>query len=170
MKKLLFAISIALLSTTVNAQCLSIESILVDACNGAPCPITASEGENEMVLFKVGATPLTIAYTTTVAAVLTPTWPNNSFKGWQLPGALTNPLVSALNSTIIKCGYLKEPVAGVLPANSQVLIITSTNMCTSGNSFANLTDTLYVIFQIAGNTAGHFANNDNTGTVTSTPT
>src|SRR6185437_13391745 len=105
MKKLLFAISIALMATVANAQCLSIESILVDACNSAPCPGTAKEGENEMVLFKVGATPLTIAYSTTVTAILTPTWPNNPFKGWQTPGALTNPLVAALNSTIIKCGY-----------------------------------------------------------------
>src|SRR6185437_14748771 len=103
-------------------------------------------------------------------AILTPTWPNNPFKGWQTPGALTNPLVASLNSTIIKCGYLKEPVAGVLPANSQVLIITSTNMCTAGNSFANLTDTLYVIFQIAGNTAGHFVNNDNNAGITTSPT
>jgi len=156
--------------TSVKAQCFYVESILVDACNGAPCPGTAQEGENEMVLIKVGGTALTIAYGTTTAAKLTPTWPNNSFQGWQAPGTLTNPLVSALNATIIKCGYLKQPVGGVLPANSQVLIITSTDMCTSGNSFANLTDTLYVIFQIAGNTAGHFANNDNTGTVTSTPT
>ena len=170
MKKLLFAISIALLSTTVNAQCLSIESILVDACiDTAACP-SATEGQNEMVLFKVGATPLTIAYTTTVAAVLTPTWPNNAFKGWQAPGAITNPIVATLNSTIISCGYLKQPVGGVLPANSQVLIITSTTICTPSNSFANLTDTLYVIFQIAGNTLGHFANNDNNAAITPAPT
>ena len=170
MKKLLLAVSIALMATTAKAQCLYVESILVDACNGSPCPGTAQEGENEMFLFKVGSTPLTIAYGTTGAAILTPSWPNNSFKGWQAPGAITNPLVAALNATIIKCGYIKEPVAGVLPANSQVLIVTSTNMCTAGNSFANLTDTLYILFQVAGNTAGHFANNDNTSTVTSTPT
>ncbi|MHB8403114.1 MAG: T9SS type B sorting domain-containing protein [Bacteroidia bacterium] len=159
------------MATTIKAQCLQIESILVDACNAVPpCPVGATEGQNEMVLFKVGTTPLTIAYTTTVSAILTPSWPNNPFRGWQTPGAITNPLVAALNSTIVKCGYLKEPVAGILPANSDVLIITSTAMCTAGNSFANLTDTLYVIFQIAGNTAGHFANNDNTGTITTTPT
>src|ERR1700752_1235724 len=169
MKKIVFTICIALMvSTALKAQCLSIESILVDACNASPpCAGTATEGENEMVLFKVGSTPLTIAYGVTgAAAILTPTWPNNSFKGWQVPGAITNPLVSTLNATIVKCGYLKEPIGGVLPANSQVLIITSTAMCTSGNSFANLTDTLYVIFQIAGNTAGHFVNNDNSGTIT----
>jgi gliding motility-associated-like protein len=157
-------------STALKAQCLQIESILVDACNGAPCPPTATEGENEMVLFKVGSTALNINYMTTTTAILTPTWPNNSFKGWQTPGAITNPLVATLNATITKCGYLLQPVGGVLPANSQVLIITSTNMCTSGNSFANLTDTLYVLFQVAGNTAGHFANNDNSATITTVPT
>ncbi len=175
MKKLLFTIAVAfIISINANAQCLYVESILADACNAIPpCPIGATEGQNEMVLFKVGNAALTIAYTTTTtAAGLVPTWPNfgNKFKGWQTPGALTNPLVAALNSSIVKCGYLKEPVGGVLPANSQVLIITSTDMCTSGNSFANLTDTFYVLFQIAGNTNGHFVNNNNNSTITTSPT
>ncbi len=176
--KLIFASVLLILNSTFlihnsSAQCLQIESILVDACNAIPpCAVGATEGENEMVLFKVGNTALNIAYMTTATASLTPTWPNagNPFRGWQTPGAITNPLVAALNATIVKCGYLKEPVGGVLPANSEVLVITSTAMCTAGNSFANLTDTLYVLFQVVGNTNGHFVNNNNTGTITTVPT
>ncbi|MGZ3863989.1 MAG: T9SS type B sorting domain-containing protein [Bacteroidia bacterium] len=160
-----------LFSPCIKAQCLQVESILVDACNYSPCAATATEGENEMVLLKVGNADLTVGYmSSTATASLIPTWPNNSFKGWQTPGPLTTPLVAALNSTIVKCGYLKEPVGGVLPANAEVLLITSTDMCTSGNSFANLTDTLYVLFQVAGNTLGHFVNNNNSSTITTIPT
>ncbi|HTA62061.1 MAG TPA: hypothetical protein VK835_06385, partial [Bacteroidia bacterium] len=170
MKKLLLVITIALLTTTAKAQCLYVESILVDACIDTAVCHNGYEGQNEMVIFKVGNAPLTIVYTTTTtAAGVVPTWPTvgNKFKGWQQPGAITNPLVATLNASIISCGYLKQPVLGVLPANAQVLIITSTDMCTSSNSFANLTDTLYVIFQIKGNTGGHFANA--TGSVPSNP-
>lgn len=137
-----------LCSTIAKAQtpanCLEIESILVDAC-GSP------EGENEMVRFKVGPTAI-------ATSNLTVTWPNNSFLGISPVNSTTNNIVSALNGTILSCGYLLQPVGGMLPAGSEVLLITSTNVSLSANSFANLTDTLYVIFQNAGNTAGHFAN------------
>ncbi len=168
MKKILFAISIALMATTAKAQCLQIESILVDACvPGGGCinagsPNCNCEGKNEMVIFKVGPAALNTAN-------LTATWPSIGFLGWQTPNALTDSLCDTLNRTIIKCGYLKQPVGGVLPANSQVLIITSTDMCTGANSFANLTDTLYVIFQIAGHYQGHFVNQNNGATVSPTP-
>ncbi|HKC68280.1 MAG TPA: hypothetical protein VKG26_08620, partial [Bacteroidia bacterium] len=135
----------------VKAQCFYVQSILVDACNGSPCPGTATEGENEMFSFVVGNTALNVSN-------LTITWPNNPWLGIETNTAITTPLVNTLNSTIVNCGYLKQPTGGVLPKNSTVLVITSTDMCTSGNSVANLTDTIYVIFQKAGNTAGHFAN------------
>ena len=134
-----------------KAQCFYVQSILVDACNGPPCPGTATEGQNEMFSFVVGNTALNVSN-------LTITWPNNPWLGIETNTAITTPLVNTLNSTIISCGWLKQPVGGVLPANSTVLVITSTDMCTSGQSFASLTDTMYVIFQVAGNTAGHFAN------------
>src|SRR6201993_2698979 len=138
-----------------KAQCFYVQSILVDACNGPPCPGTATEGQNEMFSFVVGNTALNVSN-------LTITWPSpvatNPWRGIETNTTITTPLVNTLNSTIISCGWLKEPVGGVLPANATVLVITSTDMCTAGQSFASLTDTLYVIFQVAGNTNGHFAN------------
>lgn len=140
----LIAAIIALSSTSLNAQsCFDIKSILVDAC-GTP------EGENEMVLFQVGATDLNVS-------ALAVTWPNNPYLGiCQNPG--TAATVATLNSTIQGCGIIYEPTGGVLPANSSVLLVTSTNMNPSFNSFTNLNDTIYMIFQCIGNTGGHFKN------------
>jgi len=155
-----------ILSNPLRSQCLQIESILVDACvTASGCTSTSGpcncEGRNEMVLFKVGAAPIN-------TTSLTATWPFNSFLGWA-QNANTAANVATLNSTIVSCGFLKEPVGDTLPANSEVLIITSWDMCTGANSFANLQDTLIVLFQDTGNFQGHFANHNNGGTVTSVP-
>jgi gliding motility-associated-like protein len=125
--------------------CFEIESILVDAC-GNP------EGENEMVRFVVGLTNLNTNN-------LSVSWANvsNLYLGLCKNGTTANK-VAALNNTIIGCGLLLEPTNNVLPAGSKVILFTSTNFNTTANSFANLNDTIYVIFQCAGNTAGHFAN------------
>jgi hypothetical protein len=122
-----------------------INSILVDAC-GSP------EGENEMVRFTVGNNPLNVAD-------LSVSWPNtnNTFKG-VCQDATTLAKVDSLNQGIAGCGMLLEPNGGILPANAKVLLVSSTNFSTMANSFANLNDTLYIIFQCAGNTNGHFAN------------
>jgi len=142
----------AVLTTAAKAQtptnCLEIESVLADAC-GSP------EGENEMVRFKIGPSPINISN-------INVNWPNGSFLGISAVNATTNGIVSALNATILSCGYLLQPSGGVLPAGKTVLLISSTNVSLSANSFANLTDTLYVIFQNAGNTAGHFVNYSST--------
>ncbi len=143
-----FAIALLILfsSQLAKAQnCFEIKSILVDAC-GAP------EGENEMVRFDIGNAPLQ-------TADLNIQWANtaNSFKGI-CQDAFTAAKVDTLNQGIVGCGFLVEPVAGVLPANSKVLLITSVNFSTVFNSFANLSDTLVIIFQCAGNINGHFAN------------
>ncbi len=152
--------------SSLKAQCLQIESILVDACvSGGGCSSTSGpcscEGRNEMVLFKVLGTAIN-------TTSLTPTWPNNSFRGWK-QNLNTAADVASLNATIIKCGFLKEPVGNILPANSEVLIITSWDMCTGANSFANLQDTLIVLFQDTNNFQGHFVNQNNGGTVSSVP-
>lgn len=131
-------------SIKLNAQCFEIESILVDGCAGS------QEGQNEMVRFKVGASNLNTSN-------LSVTWPNNSWLGI-CQNATTASAVNQINSTITGCGFLKEPVGGVLPANSRVILVTSTAFTPLAQSFANLSDTLYIIFQCAGNTAGHFAN------------
>jgi gliding motility-associated-like protein len=124
-------------------SCFEIESILVDAC-GTP------EGENEMVRFIVGPTALN-------TADLSITWPSNPYRGI-CQNATTASKVASINSTILGCGSLVEPTGGVLPAGAKVLLITSENFNTTAHSFANLNETLYVIFQCAGNTTGHFAN------------
>lgn len=142
---LLMVISVLSSVKTYAQSCFEINSILVDAC-GNP------EGENEMVRFTVGATPLPVN-------ALSVTWPTTtlSFLGI-CQNANTAQKVADLNAAIQSCGYLLEPVGGILPANSKVILVTSENMSTTFNSFANLTDTIYMIFQCAGNTQGHFRN------------
>ncbi|MGB0882163.1 MAG: gliding motility-associated C-terminal domain-containing protein [Vicingaceae bacterium] len=141
--------------TKANAQCFEIESILVDAC-GSP------EWENEMVRFKVGSTALN-------SANISANWPTavNSWDGICQNGT-TSSTISALNSSIIGCGLLVEPTAGVLPANATVIFFTSTAVDVTANSFANLNDTLFAIFQCTGNMQGHFSNGSGTGTRTLT--
>lgn len=146
-----FLIFISLFGSRAYAQpptnCFEISSILVDAC-GSP------EGENEMFRFQVGPNPVTVSD-------LTVTWPNNSFLGWCADQAL----IDSLNATVGGCGYLLPPVGGTtLPAYAQVLVVTSTNMNVAFNSFANLSDTVYILFQCAGNSSGHFANYSTSGT------
>lgn len=142
-RKILLLSLFLVTNSSLFSQCFEIESILVDAC-GSP------EGENEMVRFKVGNTSLN-------TADMTVNWPNNSWLGI-CQNATTTSAVSSLNATIQSCGLLIEPTGGILPANAQVLLVTSTAIDVTANSFANLSDTIYIIFQCVGNTAGHFAN------------
>lgn len=149
MKKLFSSLFLLLFSVAVFAQiptkCFEIESILVDACSNP-------EGENEMVRFKVGPAPLNLNN-------LNVTWPNatNPWLG-NCQNATTANLVTALNATIQGCGRIIAPTGGILPTGAQVILITSTNLQVLANSFANLNDTIYAIFQCSGNTAGHFGN------------
>ncbi|MCB0765005.1 MAG: gliding motility-associated C-terminal domain-containing protein, partial [Flavobacteriales bacterium] len=131
------------------------ESILVDACNpSAICP-GSSEGQNEMVRFRTGPTPIALNE-------LEADWPNNSWQGL-IQDATTAQITAELNLTIESCGWLLEPPGGIIPAGSGVLLVTSTAMCTAANSFANLGDTLYIIFQDGNNSSGHFANSPASG-------
>jgi hypothetical protein len=123
--------------------CFEIKSILVDAC-GTP------EGENEMVRFDVGAAPMNVSG-------FVVDWPSGSWQGL-CQNAATAGIVSSINGLIQGCGSVTEPVGGVLPANSKVLLLTSLNINTILNSFANLNEDLIVLFQCNGNTSGHFAN------------
>lgn len=126
-----------------SQSCFDIESILVDAC-GTP------EGQNEMVRLQIGPNALN-------TADITVSWPNNNYLGI-CQNATTAGHVSAMNSTVLSCGYFLEPSSGVLPAGAEVLMITSTDFDPTSHNYAGLTDTIYVIFQCAGNTNGHFAN------------
>ncbi|MGF1566131.1 MAG: hypothetical protein ACFCUH_12265, partial [Flavobacteriales bacterium] len=150
------------------SQCVTIESILVDACAfGSGCGSAADnacicEGKNEMFRFRVGDNDLNVNN-------LNIDWPNNAFLGI-CQNAQTAANVAALNETITACGHLLEPVNGVLPAGSQVLVITSTDFCLEANPFTNLADTMYVLFQCPGNYSGHFANHGPPGLRTTTIT
>lgn len=148
-KSSLFLCFSFIISLTSNAQCFEIESILVDAC-GSP------EGENEMVRFKVGNADL-------CTNDLTVTWANLS-NNWLgvIQNGTTVQATSDLNATIVGCGFLIEPTSCVLPANATVILVTSTAIDVTANSFSNLSDTIFIIYQTAGNTSGHFANYNST--------
>jgi len=139
----------------IPTKCLEIESILVDACNPSSLCPGSSEGQNEMVRFRVGPADIALGD-------LEADWPNNSWRGL-VQNTTTASITSQLNATIASCGLLIEPPQGIIPAGSTVLLVTSTEMCVAGNSFAALTDTIYLIFQDAGNTSGHFANSPAAG-------
>lgn len=148
-------------SAQIPTKCLEIETVLVDACNNA-C-VGAEEGTNEMFRFIVGPSPIPLNQLGAQWATL------NGFLGWVQNGTTAN-LTAQLNATITNCGWLIEPPSGIIPAGKRVLGITSTDVCVTGNSFALLSDTLYVIYQTAGNTFGHFKNTSNIGAISSSPT
>jgi gliding motility-associated-like protein len=155
-KAILFSLLLMSNSVQIFAQngCVEIETISVAACKNAAQG--EAEGYNEMMIFRVGPTPLNTSN-------LSVFWsPGGNDYVWPTPGLRqdggTAQKVAALNSTIVACGYLVEPVNGVLPANKRVLLFTSYNISTVSNSFAQLSDTLIVIFQNAVNTGGHFLN------------
>ena len=140
-------------TTGVTSNCFEIQSILVDACvPGGGTDSCGQEGPNEMVSFQVGASPINVSD-------ISCNWV--SLNGWLgiCQDGNTAHKVALLNATIQGCGLLLEPVGGVLPANAKVILITSTQFCTFANSFVNLNETMYIIFQCAGNTSGHFSNN-----------
>jgi len=137
-----------------KTTCFEIEKILVDACD-SHTQATPDEGKNEMVTFRIGNQDLN-------ATNLTVSWPSNSWQGL-VQDAVTAQLVSDINATITGCGYLLEPVGGILPAGKEVLLITSYNFNPTLHSFANLNDTLIVLVQDANTGAGHFANYNSSG-------
>lgn len=147
MKNFIFTLLTISIFAFSKAQCLEITSIFVDACNA-----TTDEGMNEMFTFTVGATPLN---TNDISV----DWgTSNTFTGW-----CSNPTsTAALNATITtSCGFLIEPLANVLPANANVLVVTSENFSLTDNDFSNLSDTMYILYQCGGVAGGHFSNSNN---------
>ncbi len=154
MKRLIHLALIAvftLATKSVAAQCIQIESILVDACEGTS---GGFEGHNEMVRFKVGPAPLNLAD-------MVVSWPNNPWLGL-IQNATTTAKVNTLNADILAaggCGELIQPTGGQLPANATVILVTSFMMDPSLNQFGPITEDFYILFQNnPSNTAGHFAN------------
>ena len=107
-----------------------------------------------MVRFKVGITALNTNN-------MSVSWPNNPWQGL-IKNNLTASKTATLNADILDaggCGQLIEPVNGVLPANANVILVTSFNLDTSMNTFGALTNDTYIIYQNNPSTAsGHFAN------------
>jgi gliding motility-associated-like protein len=149
-------------TTVVGANCLKIKSILVEAC-GAP------ESSNEMVYFQNGSNPLpinqiSIAGAPTSGVYALNKWPNpaNAWNGL-VQNATTANNVAIINGTITACGHVLEPPQtagiGVIPPFANVILVGSQGMSPLVNSFSNLTDTVYMIFQtFATTTGGHFVN------------
>ena len=148
-----FSLIAAILFTSLaHAQCIEVTSIFVNACTeGTGSTNCTQEGPNEMFTFEVGATDLFVGD-------IAVNWPNNSFQGW-CNSASTALKTDTLNSTITSsCGWLIEPLNDTIPAGYDAIVITSADFCAVANSFAGLADTMYILFQCAGNVAGHFAN------------
>ena len=134
--------------------CFEIESILVHSC--APSG-SGEEGLNEMVRFVVGPAPQNTSNLQVTWATVANPW------GGICQDAATTQKIAQLNASITSCGFLKEPVNGVLPANSKVLLISGANFNPTYNSFAGLSDTIYVIVNCASPSTGNFANYSSSG-------
>ncbi|MBS1647416.1 MAG: gliding motility-associated C-terminal domain-containing protein [Bacteroidetes bacterium] len=154
-----FALAAKGLYAQVNpTKALELTSILVDACNA-----TSLEQNNEMFTFKVGPNPLNTASLTIASwSGANPANPGKWPGGQTWMGITTNPATTAsLQATITNgCGKLIEPIGGVLPRYANVLMVTSNSVSTTDNSFATLTDTLYIIYHnaIYSTSTGHFVN------------
>ena len=134
-------------NATAQSGCVEIESILVNSCS-----VGNSEGLNEMMRFRVGPQQLSLDE-------MTVGWANTNLP-WNgiIQDATTANATAAFNTEIVSCGILIEPLNGVLPANSQVLLITSYQVSTTPGFFEQLGDTLYVIYANENTIAGHFLN------------
>ncbi len=134
-------------SILAQSGCIEIKSILVNSC--AP---GNAEGKNEMVRFKVESSDLQ-------TSDMNVQWANTNL-GWNglTMDALTAQKTAEFNASIISCGLLREPLDGVLPANSEVILITSYNVSTANNFFSQLGDTLYVIYANDNTNSGHVLN------------
>jgi hypothetical protein len=134
--------------------CFQIQSILVDVCGGG-----TTEGLNEMVFFQNGTSPLNMAGVSVA-------WPANAFNNFN---CTNQPFIDAVNATITGGGVmLPLPASGIIPPNANVVMITSNTTTAAPNSFAGLSDTLYVMFHCANISAGYFVNSTGTGTRTLT--
>ena len=153
--------SLTPLATPIPTTCLQIKSILVDACQANA---TNYESYNEMVYFKNGPNPLPINQLSIAGAPASGVyalnkWPNNN-NLWNgvVQTATTAANVAAINSSVLKCGFVLEPtlVAGIATIRpfANVILVGSQIMNPLTNSFANLTDTVYMIFQAASTTTG----------------
>jgi gliding motility-associated-like protein len=157
---LLSTVFVFVFSVNLQAQngCIEVESILADACDNNS---TSPEGLNEMFRFRTGNFPLNISEISVING-----WPCQGvnslpFNGFAQNAATVSKTIE-LNATITSCGLLVEPTNGDIPPNSRVLAITSYQVLASLNSFANLSDTIFIIYHDhTGEGGGHFLNYTN---------
>ncbi len=145
-------------------KCFEIVSILVDACDGN------NEGQNEMIRLDVGPSDISVS-NISVPKYITGrvNWganAQNPFLGFATYTVTTTNKIKQLNQSIAAAGNCGLLIAlngnGKLPARSKALIITSEAFNPSAHDFSDLQDTLYVLLQKQGNTAGHFVNHSST--------
>ena len=144
----------------IPTKCFEIVSILVDACDGS------NEGQNEMIRLVVGSKTLAPGLLSVPpfksGSVNWGDGAQNQFLGFSEGNASLKSKIDKLNGRIAaagNCGYLIfVPNSGRVPQRSQALIITSESFNPDAQDFSDLQDTLYVIVQKSGNTAGHFVN------------
>jgi hypothetical protein len=136
---------------TPVSGCFQIQSIGVDACLGG-----TQEGLNEMFFIQIGNAPLNLNSATV-------TWPSNNFTNFNC----ANPaFIASANAAITAGGIiLPTPVGGILPANANVVIMTS-SVPNIPSMFANVSDTLYMVFHCASVVSAYFANGSAIGTRT----
>lgn len=163
-------------NSNMPTKCFEIESILVDACDGS------NEGRNEMVRLRIGPNPIAVSSIGVAPYASTPNqtvnWGSgapggasgNIFRGFSnittIPSILAKIVtINAIIAAAGNCGKLIPLNAnGTIPAGVNLLLITSTDFNPTAQDFSSLSDTLYVIIQVAGNTGGHFANQGSSGT------
>ncbi|MFN5294372.1 MAG: proprotein convertase P-domain-containing protein, partial [Flavobacteriales bacterium] len=134
---------------TPVSGCFQIQSIGVDACG-----LGTQEGLNEMFFIQIGSASLNLNN----ASV---TWPSNSFTNFNCSNA---PFIASANAAITAGGIiLPVPVGGILPANANVVIITSNTPNIAASTFANVSDTLYMAFHCATTAPGYFGNGSGSG-------
>ena len=139
---------------TPVSGCFQIQSISVDACGAG-----AEEGINEMFFIQIGNSPLNL-YSATI------TWPSNSFTNFNCSNAA---FIASANAGITAGGViLPIPASGVLPANANVVIMTSNTTNLSPSTFATITDTLFMAFHCASVVQAYFANGGANGARTLT--
>jgi len=139
----------------------------VDACDGN------NEGQNEMLQLITGYKALPAnAFSVAKYKSGLVNWgsSSNPFRGFAAKSNTLNQKINSINQQIKQsqnCGhFILLSHQDFIPPHSKVLIITSTDFNPSAHDFSPLQDTMYVLVQKSGNTAGHFVNYGNSDTRT----
>ena len=131
-----------------TTECFRITDIMYHSCNA-----DHQEGFNEMFTMLIGPNNLD-------ADNMDISWANNnlSFTGF----CENQDAIDGINALITGGGRVIAPAGGVLPANSEVLVVTSQNFDYGSFGFTDLDHDVYILFQCNDDvTDGHFGNTPN---------